>query len=60
MPAGEDLLEAWHEMASNLTKQKITVGGDGARVSVKIGADKRHPGYVPDKYGKPRQAQLGY
>jgi plastocyanin len=60
VPPGEYLLEAWHESASSTTKSKITVGAGGARVAVKIGADKRAPSYVPDKYGKPRQAQLGY
>ena len=60
VPPGEYLLEAWHESATNLTRSKVTVGGSGARVSVKIGADKRAPSYLPDKYGKPRQAQLGY
>jgi plastocyanin len=60
VPPGDYILEAWHESASAVTKTKVTVGADGARVSVKIGADKRSPGYVPDKYGKPRQAQLGY
>jgi plastocyanin len=60
VPPGEYVLEAWHESASNITKSKVTVGPEGARVSVKIGADKRSPSFVPDKYGKPRQAQLGY
>lgn len=60
VPEGEYVLEAWHESAASLTKTKVTVGAGGARVSVKIGADKRSSGFVPDKYGKPRQAQLGY
>jgi plastocyanin len=60
VPPGEYILEAWHESASNLTKSRVTVGSGGARVSVKIGADKRLPAYLPDKSGKPRQAQLGY
>jgi plastocyanin len=60
VPPGEYVLEAWHESATNLTKSKVTVGAAGLRVAVKIGADKRAPSYVPDKYGKPRQAQLGY
>jgi plastocyanin len=60
VPPGEYLLEAWHEAASDVTKSKVTVGSDGAKVSLKLGANKRSPGHVPDKYGKPRQAQLGY
>jgi plastocyanin len=59
VPPGEYLLEAWNESASNITKSKLTVGGDGARVSVKIGADKR-ASTPPNKYGKPRQGQLDY
>jgi plastocyanin len=60
VPPGEYVLEAWHESATNLTKSKVTVGAGGARVSVKIGADKRSTGVPPNKYGKPRQAQLEY
>jgi plastocyanin len=60
VPPGEYVLEAWHESASTVSRSKLTVGSDGARVAVKIGADKRAPSFVPDKYGKPRQAQLGY
>jgi plastocyanin len=60
VPPGDYVLEAWHESASSVTKSKVTVGTDGARLAVKIGADKRSPSFVPDKYGKPRQAQLGY
>ncbi len=60
VPPGDYVLEAWHESATNLTRSKVTVGPTGARVSVKIGADKRAPTFVPDKSGKPRQAQLGY
>jgi hypothetical protein len=59
VPPGEYLLEAWHESASNTTKSKVAVGSDGARVSVKIGADKR-ASTPPNKYGKPRQGQLDY
>jgi plastocyanin len=59
VPPGEYLLEAWHESATNTTKQKLSVGSDGARVSVKIGADKRSS-TPPNKYGKPRQSQLDY
>jgi len=60
VPPGEYVLEAWHESATNLTKSRVTVGAGGARVAVKIGADKRPPVHLPDKSGKPRQEQLGY
>jgi plastocyanin len=60
VPPGEYVLEAWHESATNPSKSKVTVGAGGARVSVKIGADKRPLTVVPDKSGKPRQLQLDY
>lgn len=61
LPPGDYTLEAWHESASDVAKMKLTVGTGGVRgVAVKIGADKRKSSFVPDKYGKPRQAQLGY
>ena len=60
VPPGDYTLEAWHESASTPTRMKISVGADGSHVAVKIGADRRAPSFVPDKYGKPRQAQLGY
>jgi plastocyanin len=61
VPPGEYVLEAWHESASTLARAKVAVGAEGARgVQVKIGGDKKRPNFVPDKYGKPRQAQLGY
>jgi hypothetical protein len=37
------------------------VGEGGASgVAVAVGGDKRPQAFVRDKYGKPRQAQLGY
>jgi len=60
VPPGEYVLEAWHESATNVTKSKVTIGPGGARVSVKIGADKPSGWVPPNKYGKPRQGQLEY
>lgn len=59
VPAGEYVLEAWHEAASAPTRQTVKVDGD-AKVSLTVGGDRTQSGFVPDKYGKPRQVQLGY
>ncbi len=60
VPPGDYNLEAWHESASDVARAKVSVGTDGARVIVRMAGDRRPPTHVPDKYGKPRQAQLGY
>jgi hypothetical protein len=61
VPPGDYQLEAWHEGASTPTRARVVVGPDGVRgLSLRIGADRHAPAFVPDKYGKPRQAQLGY
>ncbi|HUJ27810.1 MAG TPA: hypothetical protein VLW85_17415 [Myxococcales bacterium] len=57
---GEYDVEAWHENASQPTRQKLTVGKDGAKLTLTVAGDKQPPAYPPDKYGKPRQTQLGY
>jgi plastocyanin len=59
VPPGEYLLEAWHEAAASPTKQSVHLEGE-AQVALTVGGDKASPGFVPDKYGKPRQVQLGY
>jgi plastocyanin len=60
VPPGEYDVEVWHESASALSKQRITVGDEGAKVALTVGSDKRRNPFPPDKYGKPRQTQLGY
>ncbi len=61
VPPGEYVLEAWHESSSGNAQTKIAVGRDGLRgVEVQLAGNRRAPAFVPDKYGKPRQAQLGY
>jgi len=63
---GEYDLEIWHENAGAPTKLRVTVGKDGALtsggnpVALSVAGDKQAPAFVPDKYGKPRQPQLGY
>jgi len=61
VPTGEYELGAWHEAASKIAKQTLTVGPGGLRgVSIQIAGDKKAPAFVPDKSGRPRQPQLGY
>jgi hypothetical protein len=63
---GEYELEIWHESASAPTRLRVSVGRDGsltregAPVELSVGGDQAPPAFPPDKYGKPRQPQLGY
>ncbi len=60
VPPGEYEVEAWHENASQPTRQRLTVPRDGAKLALTVAGDKQPPAFPPDKYGKPRQQQLGY
>ncbi|MBS2023204.1 MAG: hypothetical protein JST92_12385, partial [Deltaproteobacteria bacterium] len=60
VPPGEYDVETWHEFASKPTKQKLTVTKDGAKLAIAVGGDRVPPNFVPDKYGRARQQQLGY
>jgi plastocyanin len=61
VPPGEYEIEVWHEASSKEVHQRLTVGADGVRgVTLNVAGDKRAPVFVPDKSGKPRQAQVGY
>ena len=61
VPPGEYELKAWHEAASKVMEQKLSVGPGGTRsLSLQVGGDKRPPQFVPDKSGKPRQSHIGY
>ena len=57
---GEYDVEAWHENASQPARQKLRVPKDGAKIALTVAGDKQPPPFPPDKYGKPRQQQLGY
>jgi plastocyanin len=57
---GEYEVSAWHENASKPATQKLTVSREGAKLTLAVAGDKQPPAYPPDKYGKPRQQQLGY
>ena len=61
VPPGSYELHAWHESAAAVVKQPVTVPAGGASgVVVRIPGDRPPMVIVPDKYGKPRQTQLGY
>ena len=61
VPPGDYEMKVWHEAASKVTEQRLTVGAGGVRgLSVQVGGDKRPPQFVPDKSGKPRQSHIGY
>jgi plastocyanin len=61
VPPGRYELSAWHEASANVIKQRIHLQAAGAQgVTVKIPSDRKPLIAVPDKYGKPRQPQLGY
>ena len=63
---GDYDLEIWHESASQPTRLKVAVGKDGSLtrdgnpVELTVGGDRQAPANPLDKYGKPRQTQLGY
>jgi len=60
VPPGQYDLEAWHEKAATPTKKRVTIGEESTQLAISVGADKRVNQFPPDKYGKPRQQQLGY
>ncbi len=60
VPAGDYDVEVWHENASQPARSKLTIGEESAALSLSVGGDKRTNPFPPDKYGKPRQQQLGY
>jgi plastocyanin len=61
VPPGRYELAAWHEVSAEVVKQPIQVGAGGSRgITINIPQDRPPSVVVPDKYGKPRQPQLGY
>ena len=61
VPPGRYELSTWHESSAQVIKQTLQVKESGAQgVAVKIPSDRVPMVIVPDKYGKPRQPQLGY
>jgi plastocyanin len=61
VPPGRYELSAWHEASASIVRQTVQVREGGASgVTVKVPNDRVPQVVVPDKYGKPRQPQLGY
>ena len=61
VPPGDYELLAWHEASSNMNRIPVSVGSESVKgLSVRVGGDRNAPTFVPDKYGKARQSQLGY
>lgn len=60
VPPGEYVLHAWHEASTKPLIQPLTVGRELAPLALTVSGDATPPAFVPDKYGKPRQVQLGY
>ncbi len=60
VPPGEYDAQVWHENASQPTRTRVTVSPDRETISLAVGGDRRANPFPPDKYGKPRQSQLGY
>jgi len=60
VPPGRYELNVWHESSASIVKQTVRVGATGAPgLVVRIPVDRSPLVIVPDKYGKPRQSQLG-
>jgi len=61
VPPGKYQLFTWHEAASSVTTSEVVVGEGGVSdLLVRVAGDVKPDNLVPDKYGKPRQRQLGY
>ena len=61
VPPGKYHLFAWHEASSTVETSDVTVGDGGmSDLVVRVASDVKPANLVPDKYGKPRQRQLGY
>jgi hypothetical protein len=60
VPPGRYQMVSWNESSSKPARQDVEVSADSRSVSVRVAGDATRPTFVPDKYGKPRQVQLGY
>ena len=60
VPPGEYDVSVWHETSTAPQMKRMTVSADGGQLALSVAADKRANPFPPDKYGKPRQSQLGY
>ncbi len=60
VPPGSYKLSVWHPRAAKPSERTVKVGPGMEAVALTVDGDKPQPAFVPDKYGKPRQPQLGY
>lgn len=60
VPSGSYALHIWHEGTAKEITQPVEVKGDVGDLDLTVAGDARTTSFVPDKYGKPRQVQLGY
>jgi hypothetical protein len=60
VPPGAYKIEVWHEAATQSGETRANVAPGMGPLALSVGGDKRAPAFPPDKYGKPRQVQLGY
>jgi plastocyanin len=61
VPPAEYDVTAWHEGSTQPWKSRVNVDQGGVRgLQVRVSGNRRVPTSLPDKYGKARQAQLGY
>ena len=61
VPPGKYQMFTWHETSSTISTSDVVVGEGGASdLLVRVAGDVKPDNLVPDKYGKPRQRQLGY
>jgi hypothetical protein len=61
VPPGRYRIEAWHEGSLETRGQVLVVGPEGVTsVTLRLPGDRGERVATPDKYGRPRQAHLGY
>ncbi|MFT3839833.1 MAG: hypothetical protein QM723_22795 [Myxococcaceae bacterium] len=60
VPPGKYKLSVWHPRSAKPSERVVHVGAGMESLALTVDGDKPQPAFVPDKYGKPRQPQLGY
>lgn len=60
VPPGKYRLSVWHPRSAKASERVVHVGAGMESLALTVDGDKPQPAFVPDKYGKPRQPQLGY
>jgi plastocyanin len=60
VPPGQYKLSVWHPRSAKASERVVHIGAGMEPLALTVDGDKPQPAFVPDKYGKPRQPQLGY